>query len=222
MNRSRSFSSTTHALALRLTLSLLLLLFIANSLAAATGISLVQHKGLDAGTNTTASVNFPSANTAGNFIAVVIRGGLSSSQVFTVTDSNGNSYKKAAQIGYTASVVTSAIYYAENIKGGANTVNVSMSVSGPLRFAILEYSGVATSGSSDGTAVATGSSSAPNSGNLTTTVSGDLLLGTIGTTNPATFTAGPGYTIRDFVPAEPNTKLIGQDQIQAAAGNDLF
>jgi len=219
MNRSRSFSSTTYALALRLTLSLLPLLFIANSLAAATGISLVQHKGLDAGTNTTASLNFPSANTAGNFIAVVIRGGLSSSQVFTVTDSNGNSYKKAAQIGYTASVVTSAIYYAENIKGGANTVNVSMSVSGPLRFAILEYSGVATSGSSDGTAVATGSSSAPNSGNLTTTVSGDLLLGTIGTTNPATFTAGPGYTIRDFVPAEPNTKLISEDQIQSAAGS---
>jgi IPT/TIG domain len=219
MNRSRTFSSTTYALALRLTLSLLLLLFISNSLAAATGISLVQHIGKDAGTNTTASVNFPSANTAGNFIAVAIRGGLSSSQVFTVTDSNGNSYKKAAQIGYTASVVTSAIYYAENIKGGANTVNVSMSVSGPLRFAILEYSGVATSGSSDGTAVATGSSSAPNSGNFTTTVSGDLLLGTIGTTNPATFTAGPGYTIRDFVPAEPNTKVISEDQIQSAAGS---
>jgi hypothetical protein len=218
MNRSRSFSSTTYALALRLTLSLLLLLFIANSLTAATGISLVQHKGLDAGTNTTASLNFPSANTAGNFIAVVIRGGLSSSQVFTVKDSSGNTYKKAVQIGFTASAVTSAIYYAENIKGGANTVTVSMTVNGPLRFAIMEYSGVATSNSLDATAAATGTGTAASSGNTTTTVSGDLLLGSVSTVNGATFTAGTGYVIRDYVPNESGTKLITEDRIQSAAG----
>jgi hypothetical protein len=218
MNRSRSFSSTTHALALRLTLSLLLLLFIANSLAAATGISLVQHKGLDAGTNTTASLNFSSANTAGNFIAVAIRGGLSSSQVFTVKDSNGNTYKKAVQIGFTASAVTSAIYYAENIKGGANAVTVSMTVNGPLRFAIMEYSGVATSNSLDATAAATATGTAASSSNTTTAVSGDLLLGSVSTVNAATFTAGTGYVLRDYVPNESGTKLITEDRIQSAAG----
>ena len=186
--------------------------------AQAAGITLVQHIGKDAGTTTTSTLAFASANTAGNFVAVAIRGGLSSSQVFTVSDSNGNTYKKAAQIGYTASLVTSAIYYAENIKAGANTITVSMTVSGPFRFDILEYSGVATSNSLDATAVATGSTTAPNSGNLTTTVSGDLLLATVGTTNSATFTAGTGYTIRDFVPAEPSTKHVSEDQIQAAAG----
>ena len=118
---------------------LLLLLLLAGEfgLAHAAGIALVQHTSKDAGTTTTSTLAFASSNTSGNFIAVAIRGGLSSSQVFTVTDSNGNSYKKAAQIGYTASVVTSAIYYAENVKGGANTVTVSMTVNGPLRFAIL-------------------------------------------------------------------------------------
>src|SRR5258706_118325 len=38
------------------------------------------------------------------------------------------------------------------------------------------------------------------------------------TQNPAAFTAGSGYTIEEFAPAEPNTKLIAEDQIQATAG----
>ena len=186
--------------------------------AQAAGITLVQHVGKDAGTTTTSTLAFTSPNTAGNFIAVVIRGGLSNSQVFTITDSNGNTYKQAAQIGSSGSAVTNAIYYAENIKGGANTITASMTVSGPLRFAILEYSGVATSNSLDVAVVATATSTTPNSGNATTTVSGDLLLGAVGTADSTAFTAGTGYTIRDFVPAEPGTKLIDEDQIQAAAG----
>jgi len=203
----------------RLLLVLPLLLFAGAFVQAqAAGITLVQHVGKDAGTTTTSTLAFTSPNTAGNFIAVVIRGGLSNSQVFTITDSNGNTYKQAAQIGSSGSAVTNAIYYAENIKGGANTITASMTVSGPLRFAILEYSGVATSNSLDVAVVATATSTAPNSGNATTTVSGDLLLGAVGTADSTAFTAGTGYTIRDFVPAEPSTKLIDEDQIQAAAG----
>src|ERR1041385_8089614 len=199
--------------------ALLLLLLLSGEVGQAqAAITLVQHIGKDAGTTTTSTLAFAGQNTSGNFIAVAIRGGLSSSQVFTVTDSNGNTYKKAAQIGFTVSAVTSAIYYAENIKAGANTVTVSMTVSGPLRFAILEYSGVATANSLDAAAVATGTSTAASSGNATTTVSGDLLLGSVSTADSATFTAGPGYAIRDLVPASPNTKLITEDQIQTAAG----
>src|ERR1700674_44183 len=181
-------------------------------------LALVQHTSKDAGTTTTSSLAFVSPNTAGNWIAVSIRGGLSSSQVFTVVDSNGNTYRQAAQIGFTSSAVTLAIYYAENTKGGANTVTVSDTVSGPFRFAILEYSGVATANSLDGTAMATGTSSLPNSGNVTTTASGDLLLGAIATTNAGTFTAGTGYKLEEFVPAEPNTKLTAEDQLQTSAG----
>jgi hypothetical protein len=149
---------------------------------------------------------------------VCIRAGISSSQVFTVTDTNANTYQQATQIGFTASGVTMAIYYAENIKAGANTITVSDTVAGPIRTAILEYSGVATSNSKDVTAAATGTSTSPNSGNATTTANGDLLLGAIATTNGATFTAGSGYTIRELVPVTPNPKLIAEDQVQTSAG----
>ena len=186
--------------------------------AQAAGITLVQHIGKDAGTTTTSTLAFPGANAAGNFIAVVIRGGLSNSQVFTVKDSNANTYKQAKQIGSSGSQVTSAIYYAENIAGGSNTITVTMTVSGPLRIAILEYSGVATSNSLDATVAASTTSTSPNSSSLTTSVSGDLLLGEVATADSVTFTGGAGFTVRDFVPAEPNTKLITEDQIQATAG----
>ena len=214
----RSLSSRMYVFARRLAFFCLLLLFHSQAPAAATGITLVQHKGKDAGTNTTGSVAFQNPNTAGNFIAVAIRGGLSSSQVSTVKDSNGNTYNKATQIGFTASAVTSAIYYAENIKGGANTVTVSMTVNAPLRFAILEYSGVATSNSLDTTAAATGTGKVASSGNTTTAVNGDLLLGSLSTVNGATFTAGTGYVIRDSVPNGSGAKMITEDQIQAAPG----
>ena len=95
---------------------------------------------------------------------------------------------------------------------------MSDTVSGPLRLAILEYSGVATINSLDANVSATGTGTAANSGNLTTTTGGDLLLGTIGTADSTTFTAGSGYTIRDIVPASPNTKLVTEDQIQTGAG----
>src|SRR6266849_3690099 len=199
-------------------LALLLLLLFGALGRAEAGISLVQHTSRDAGTTTSAALAFASPNTAGNWIAVCVRAGSSSSQAFTIADSNGNAYHSALQLGIAANPITFAIFYAENIKGGTNTVTVSDTVSGPFRFAILEYSGVATSNSLDATAMLQGSSTSPNSGNLTTSASGELLLGTIVTNSTAVFTAGSGYTVREFVPAEPNTKVIAEDQIQATAG----
>src|SRR5690242_1433818 len=202
----------------RYSIILFVLCLASTAVHAQSGIQLAQSSGTDAGIATTASLPFVAPNAAGNWIGVVVRGGMSSSQVFTVTDSNGNTYRQAAQMGFKATAVTLAIYYAENINGGANTVTVSDTVSGPFRFAILEYAGVATSGSLDVTATATATSTLPDSGNVSTTASGDLLLGAMATTNAATFTAGSGYKVEDFVPAEPNTKLITEDHIQSIAG----
>ena len=39
------------------------------------------------------------------------------------------------------------------------------------------------------------------------------------TPNVASFTAGSGYALTDFVPAEPNTKLISEQRIQPTAGS---
>jgi IPT/TIG domain len=186
-----------------------------------TPIKLVQHAGKDAGTTTSSPLAFASNNTAGNWIVVAIRAG-HSGQIFTVTDSRGNTYKQAIQFNVTVDTPngdTLGVFYAENIAGGANTVTVSDSINGnTMRFAISEYSGVATASSLDGTAVAQGVSTAANSGPATTTASGDLLFGAFLTSDPAIFTAGTGYTARDAVPASPNTKLMTEDQVQSAAG----
>jgi hypothetical protein len=88
-----------------------------------------------------------------------------------------------------------------------------------LRFAILEYSGVATANSLDVTASKVGSSNSASSGSVTTTANGDLLLGAVLTANPTTFTAGSGYAIEESIPAAPNAKVIAEDQIQATAGS---
>ena len=53
---------------------------------------------------------------------------------------------------------------------------------------------------------------------MTTTASGDLVIGLLATANARTFTAGSGYVIQERVPAAPNTKLAAEDRILAAAG----
>src|SRR5712664_1843013 len=184
------------------------------------GIALIQHRSKDAGTTTSASLAFNSNNTAGNWIGICIRAGRSG-QLFSVTDSRGNTYRPAVQFNVTVDTPngdTLGIFYAENVAGGANTVTVSDTVSGTLRFAILEYSGVALANSLETTAVAQGNSASPSTMNTTTLANGDLLLGAIMTGSPATFTAGSGFTIEESVPGVPNTKLIAEDQIQTTAG----
>ena len=184
---------------------------------AQSAVTLVQHTAKHAGTTTESSLAFTNPNTAGNWIAVCVRAGYSSSQVFTVKDSVGNAYRRAGQVGMSSSV-SLAIFYAENVKGGANTVTVSDTVSAPLRLAIMEYSGVATANSLDAAVTGTGTGTSLTSGTLTTTTNVELLLAVGATTNVASFTAGSGYSISDFVPAEPNTKLIAEERIQTAAG----
>ncbi len=184
-------------------------------------IALVQHASVDAPDSASSSLAFNSSNTAGNWIGVCIRAG-AQGETFTVTDSSGNTYHQAAQLSDTLDTPsgnTIAIFYAENIAGGANTVTVSDTISGTLRFAILEYAGIATSNSLDITAGTQGSSASPNSGSATTSANGDLLLGAVATADAETFTGGPGYSVKEFVPAEPATKLMVEDWIQMGAGS---
>jgi concanavalin A-like lectin/glucanase superfamily protein/galactose oxidase-like protein/Big-like domain-containing protein/IPT/TIG domain-containing protein len=179
-------------------------------------VGLVQHSTKDAGTATSTTLAFNTANSAGNFILVSVRA--SGNQTYTVSDSRGNTYKKAVQFNETVDGTTLGLFYAENIFAGANTVTVSDTVSGTLRMAIFEYTGVATASSLDGTATGQGTSATPVSGTVTTTSSGDLLIGMFTTANPSSPTAGTGYVIRETVPASPGAKLIVEDRVQTAAG----
>ena len=183
----------------------------------ATPISLVQHAGKDAGTTTSATLAFPSANTAGNWVAVAIRAGITG-QTFTVTDAREHvSPCRTTQRNCQSD--NRCNLYAENIAGGTNTVTVSDSLTGStLRFAIFEYAGVAATNSLDGVATAQGTGTVPNSGSATTTMSGELAIGMIATANPTIFTAGNGFIIEELVAASPNTKPIVEDRILATTG----
>jgi len=181
-------------------------------------ITLVQHAGKDAGNSTSSTLSFGTNNTAGNWIAVCVRAG-ALNEVIAVGDTRGNFYRKAIQFNQTTDGFTGAIFYAESIAGGANTVTVSDSISGTLRFSILEYSGVATSASLDVAAAAQGSNNAPSSApSVNTTANGDLLLGTVMTGNGQNYTAGPGYKIEESVPGVGNAKMMVEDQVQTISG----
>ena len=93
-------------------------------------VALVQHTSIDVASATSATLAFNSNNTAGNWIGVCIRAGRSS-EVFTVTDSRGNTYHQAVQISMTVDTPngdTLAIFYAQNIAAGANTIMVALKV----------------------------------------------------------------------------------------------
>ncbi len=180
-----------------------------------TAITLVQHASADAG-GTSASLAFPSANAAGDLIAVAVRA-FTANQTIAVSDSNGNSYARAVAVN-NASDDTLAIFYAPNIAAGANRVTVSVSASASIRFAILEYAGLATASPLDVTAARALSSSTPDSGVATSSSAGELYLGVFSTQSYRTYTAGNGYTIREAVSAAPSTALMVEDMVQATAG----
>jgi hypothetical protein len=169
----------------------------ASAVSAQTGIQLIQHTSKDAGSVASSTLAFASGNGTGNWIGVVVRGGVSG-ETFTVSDSKGNAYQQAVRLDVTMDPPagdTLAIYYAENIKSGANSVTVAGSSVTTLRFAILEYAGVTLGSSLDVTASAQGTSAAASSGSATTTAAGELLLGAVAAGDGVTFTAGAGYQV---------------------------
>jgi hypothetical protein len=182
----------------------------------ASTVTLVQHANRDAGTTTSSTLAFSAANAAGNFLAVAIRAG-QQAQTFTVSDTLGNTYRQAVRFSETVDAATIAIFYAENVAGGSNTVTVADSVTGgSLRFAIFEYSGVATTNSLDVAVTAEGTGTAADSGTATTTANGDLVIGLAALANGATVTAGAGFVVQEQV-ASP-AKLAVEDLRQATAG----
>ena len=187
--------------------------------AAVAAPAIIQHKSVDAGSVASASVAFGSSNTAHNFIAVVIRIGGGTIPAITVTDTNKNTYQQAFQFdGTLGGRFIEALYYAENIAFGANTVTVSYNtVAVPLRIAVAEYAGIATSASLDKVATAQGTSAYPDSGSITPSQNEELLIGDIVNELGETWTAGAGWTSEETVPTGSGSKLLFEDSVQTTA-----
>ena len=179
-------------------------------------ITLTQQASINTGGMST-PLAFPANNVAGNFIMVAARARFAD-QTFTVSDARSNVYRRALTVN-NGTDDTLAIYYAENIAAGPNTVTVAVST-GPasIRLAIFEYAGIARANALDVTATAAGSSASPSGGSATTTAAGNLVIGAFSTQSGRTFTVGSGSTIRAAVSAAPSTNLMVQDRIQATAG----
>jgi hypothetical protein len=160
--------------------------------------------------------------TAGNFLIAATAYQLPGTTV-TVTDTLGNTWTQLS--AYNNSVCGNTdgnysgaqLWYAENIKGGANTVKMQVNAATYIWIAVVEYSGIKTSGSlaaSNGF-VASTSSSSISAGNVTATGTNNLIFGFFHDEFQNTsMTAGSGYV------DEANASLTAmiEDNISAAMG----
>jgi hypothetical protein len=197
-------------------------------------ISLVQSTttpGNYAGTATAVSASFPSNNTAGNLIIVVLSAtGGTGTATGTISDTVGDTFTLAtstpctgAQCGYDP--INNTLYYAKNIKGGANAVTFQWTSSvGYYSMAIFEYSGLSTSNPLD--AMNSGSTSGSTTfttGSSTTSLANELLFSFFGTYSTCATTANT--TIGSGWAAETNNYeaadaacLFTSDRIVSSAG----
>lgn len=142
------------------------------------------------------SAAFPSNNTAGNLIVALVR--MSTiTQVATVSDSAGNAYIDAVSQAQTADGHQIHIFYAANIRGGANTVQAAFSgTNNHPWLAVYEFSGLSATTALDQVGHAQGSSAGPSTA-FTTTTSAELVFSAVGLPSSYTGTvgAGAGYTL---------------------------
>jgi hypothetical protein len=131
----------------------------------------------------------------------------------TVTDSQGNAFAQVGTQLTTPGGARSSVYYAKNIKGGADTVIVTLSAASSYLEAYLsEYSGVNPTSPIDAEAGASGSAGTASSGNATTTVAGDIIYGFC--VGDLACTAGSGFNARSTLDGN-----LSEDKQASSAGS---
>jgi hypothetical protein len=121
--------------------------------------------------------------TAGNFLIAATAYQVPAT--VTVTDSLGNTWNPLTAYNNSSCGTSDGNYsgvqlwYAENIKGGANTVTMQVNATTYIWLGVVEYSGVATSGALESStgAVATSSSNSMSAGNLNATGPNNVVIG---------------------------------------------
>jgi hypothetical protein len=167
---------------------------------------------------TAVTVPYAAGQTAGDLNVVIVGWNDSSTNVSSLTDSNGNVYQLAAGPIVTGTI-SQSIYYAKNITAAAAAANsVTVAFNGAANFAdvrILEYSGIDPANPLDGSVGSMGNSATTRSGALTTTNATDLLVGA-NTVASSTTGAGSGFTRRLLTQPDGD---IAEDQIVTTTGS---
>ena len=207
--------STLHA-----AIILALVSFQAGALFAQQTISYVQGNAAVPQTpQTTVSVPFSAAQTAGDLNVVVVGWNDSTATVTALTDTRGNTYKLAVGPTILSGVASQSIYYAGNIvpaAAGANVVTVTFSnpaIYPDIR--ILEYRGADLNNPVDVTAASSGNSATSSSGSATITNATDLIFGA---NLVQTATTGPGTGFATRLLTSPDGD-IAEDQMVMAVGS---
>lgn len=151
-------------------------------------ISLVESRvATSSNIGTTLSQSFTSTPASGNLVAVAVS--VDVNTVTSVTDNQGNTYALAdsAAIYYSSHgyFTTVHLYYAKNVtSAGTFTVTANFGGGGVGHFgsiAIMNYSGIDTSNPLDQVRYNNGFGGTQTSGNLTSTVNGELFLAAMST-----------------------------------------
>jgi hypothetical protein len=146
----------------------------------------------------------------------------STSQTVGVTDSAGNLYTDAVAQVQTSDAHQVHIFYAKNIRGGANTVTANFSSTNNHPWlAIFEYSGLSTTSPLDRTSSAQGSGTAVSTGaTAQTRASGELLFSGLGlsSSSTVTITAGSGYVVEQSDPTSPGSRAATEQGFVSSIG----
>jgi hypothetical protein len=154
-------------------------------------------------------LTFLSNNTARN---TIIAAATCKVAISSISDTQGNAYVSAVGPTTSPGGMKAQIWYASNIKAGANTVTVNCADSSGSDLYIFEYSGLSASNALDATSAATGTPGPMNSGAFTTDAANTFLFG-FGVTDSGTASAGTTFTYRDDFDGN-----ITEDKMLAAFG----
>jgi IPT/TIG domain len=204
----------------RFCLLFVLLFFSAASRGSAQGIALVQHAATDNGTASTSSVTVTlSGVAAGHLLTCAITYGNPGGTTLAVSDNINGAWSVAGSVHFSTGISqTTALFYLANSKAGTTTITGKPGSAGEYgAMDCQEWSGVATSSPLDQTAEQDGTTANPSSGSVTTTASGELILGDL--ENGYSPSAGSGFTLLN-TDTSPGTGsgLNTEYRIQASAG----
>ena len=184
-------------------------------------IELVQHGATDNGSSSSSTVVVTLSGVAsGHLLTCSLTYGNPGGTTLSVSD-NVNGAWSVATAAHFNSVIgqTTAQFYLANSKAGTATITGVPASAGEYgAMNCQEWSGVATSSPLDQTMQQDGTTPDPSSGSVTTTASGELILGDL--ENGYSPTAGTGFSLIDSdTSAGTGTGLNTEYQIQASAGS---
>jgi hypothetical protein len=129
------------------------------------------------GAASTLSLSFPANTAAGDTVLVGFDFDTNAS-LSSLSDSQGNAFSVVGAPLTTPGGAQMRVYYAQNIKGGADTVTVNFSGSSAyIEVYLTEYAGLNPTSPIDAQAGATGNAGSVSSGTVRTTVAGDVIYG---------------------------------------------